>query len=83
MIMMTTHIDGVVVDVLEYAGVVVDLSLEESWWRWRWTLGRIGRLQVETGRRAHSLRQSPLAISHSSMLSALSFTLQQTPQQLL
>ena len=48
-----TYIDGVVVDVLEYTGVVVNLSLEESWWRRCWTLGRVGRLQVETGRRAH------------------------------
>jgi len=48
-----THIDGVVVDVLEYAGVVVDLSLEESWWRRCRTHGRVGRLQVEAGRRTH------------------------------
>ena len=44
-----------VVDVFEYTGVIVDLSLQKSWWRWRRTRGRIGRFQVETGWCAHSL----------------------------
>jgi len=43
----------VVVDVLEYTRVVVDLSLEVAWWRRPWSLGRVGRLQVETGWRTH------------------------------
>lgn len=59
-----TYIDGVVVDVLEYAGVIVDLSLEVSWWRRRWTLGRVSRLQVETARRTHSRRRSTPAIKN-------------------
>jgi len=57
-----TYVDCVVVDVLEYTGVIVDLSLEESWWRWCRTRGRVGRFQVETGRCAHSLCQSTAAL---------------------
>ena len=48
-----TDVDGVVVNVFEHAGVVVDLSLEEPRRRrWR-TVSRVGRLQVETGRSTH------------------------------
>jgi len=65
---MMTYIDGVVVDVLENAGVVVDLSLEESWWGRSRTLGRVSRLQVETGRRAHLQLPSRLTFQYLVIL---------------
>ena len=69
-----TDVDGVVVDVLEDAGVVVDLSLEEAWRRRRRAQRRVGRLQVETRRRAHCCRL-PGLLSDALLDRGDSFTL--------
>jgi len=80
-----TYIDCVVVNVLEYTGVVVDLSLEESWCSRRRTQSRVGWLQVETRRRAHCLWQLIPTISLLVFYAAssLSVTLKYAPTAIL